>query len=219
MFIENSIQRHICDWIKEKISPSDSILELGFGDGLVTEILSASSSDYTVIEGSEKICQIAANKFNNIDIVHTLFEEFTPKKKYDIIIAGHVLEHVKKPVDLLSKIKKWIKPSGHLIVVVPNAESIHRELAVIMGLQKKNSDLSARDHQVGHIRVYNLEGLKNDVDAAGWKVEEERGFFLKVLPNSMMLEYSPDLIQAMNLVSKNLRPQDTANLALYLKTE
>jgi len=47
---------------------------------------------------------------------------------------GHVLEHVDDPVAVLRLVKSWLKPGGRVLAAVPNARSIHRQAAVIMGL-------------------------------------------------------------------------------------
>jgi hypothetical protein len=100
---------------------------------------------------------------------------------------------------------------------VPNKESIHRQLAVIMGLQSALDSLGARDHLVGHQRVYSLDTLGADVKAAGLKVDQEEGFFLKLLPNSMMLDYSIDLLEALNKISFQLPDKLLANIGIIAK--
>lgn len=41
--------------------------------------------------------------------------------------------------------KNWLKKDGEIIVIVPNKESIHRRLALNMGLIQKLDSLSERD--------------------------------------------------------------------------
>ena len=113
--------------------------------------------------------------------------------------------------------KKWIKPDGEIIILVPNRDSIHRLLALEMGLISNLDDLSARDHLVGHQRVYDLDWLKSDVKKAGFYVVKEAGFFLKPLPNSMMLDYSEKLLWAMNTVSNHFQANYMANICVSVK--
>ena len=87
-------------------------------------------------------------------------------------------------------------------------------LAVIMGLQPELDTLGARDRLVGHQRVYSLKTLEEDVLKAGLEVTETNGFFLKVLPNSMMLQYSNELISALNNISPSLPKNILANIGL-----
>ena len=111
----------------------------------------------------------------------------------------------------------WMGPDSEMIIVVPNRESLHRRLAVLMGLQPELDTLSARDKVVGHQRVYDLAGLTADLQAGGFEVIESKGFFLKTLPNSMMLDYSDALIAGLNDVGEQLPAELLANLAVRVR--
>jgi hypothetical protein len=115
--------------------------------------------------------------------------------------------------------KEWVRPGGRILIIVPNSESIHRRLAVLMNLQPRLDSLGPRDHLVGHQRVYSLNELRSDIEAAGMKLDSTRGFFFKPLPNSMMLEFSPELIDAMNRIATDMPPEWLANLAVTATTE
>jgi SAM-dependent methyltransferase len=143
-----------------------------------------------------------------------LFEEFAPAEPFDAVLALHVLEHVDDPRALLRHVAGWLRPGGRIVAAVPNAESLHRRLAVRMGLQERLDSLSARDGLVGHQRVYTLAGLRGDVEAAGLRVVDELGWFLKTLPNSMMLGFDPALLRAQFSISDELSPDMLANIAI-----
>merc|ERR1712000_687434 len=55
----------------------------------------------------------------NIDYTHSdLF--FKENKKFDGIVCSEVLEHVKKPLDLIHTLKKKLNKEGAFVVTVPN---------------------------------------------------------------------------------------------------
>jgi SAM-dependent methyltransferase len=148
-------------------------------------------------------------------VVHEgMFEAWAPAEPFDAVLVLHVAEHVDDPVALLAHLRDWVRPGGRLVVVVPNAESLHRRLAVDMGLQPRLDTLSPRDQLVGHQRVYTLDGLRADVAAAGFDCVAELGWFLKTLPNSMMLDYAPELLEALFTVSSELPPRMLANIGV-----
>jgi SAM-dependent methyltransferase len=212
--IENLCQQHFISWLSEYIKPNKKVLELGYGDGIVTAALASSGSDLTLIEGANILVKKAKEKHPNINCVHTMFEDFLPNQSFDLIIAAHVLEHLENPLDLLNKISSWLSDEGILIVVVPNRNSLHRKLAVSMGFQPQLDTLSKRDLMVGHKRVYSLDGLVNEMVSANFNVVGKYGFFVKLLPNSMMLDYSKELLWAMNRISADLPPELMANIAV-----
>jgi 2-polyprenyl-3-methyl-5-hydroxy-6-metoxy-1,4-benzoquinol methylase len=214
-FIEDSCQYYTYDWVFQQISECQSVLELGYGEGNFTAELINRNFIPTVIDGSDILLNEAKKLHGDkINIECCLFEEYNPIQKFDCILATHVLEHVDNPVNLLKKMKGWLNKNGKIVVIVPNKESIHRQLAVIMGLQKHLDSLSNRDLLVGHQRVYSIDTLSNDFIEAGILIQEKSGFFLKVLPNSMMLNYSNDLINALNLISSKVPPNLLANIAI-----
>jgi 2-polyprenyl-3-methyl-5-hydroxy-6-metoxy-1,4-benzoquinol methylase len=97
-----------------------------------------------------------------------------------------VLEHIEDPVMVLSKIYNWLSDEGVLLVSVPNAKSIHRMVAVEMGLLKNEYELNERDHELGHYRVYDMSLLKKHLQDAGFSVVETGGVFLKPLSNGQI---------------------------------
>ena len=172
---------------------------------------------YRVREGAESLVRKVRAEHPQVDVLHQLFEQHQVDQPYDRVLALHVLEHVDDPVSLLRHMAGWMGPDSEMIIVVPNRESLHRRLAVLMGLQPELDTLSARYKVVGHQRVYDLAGLTADLQAGGFEVIESKGFFLKTLPNSMMLDYSDALIAGLNDVGEQLPAELLANLAVRVR--
>jgi 2-polyprenyl-3-methyl-5-hydroxy-6-metoxy-1,4-benzoquinol methylase len=217
MHIENICQEYFIGWLLKFIKPEMSVLELGYGDGLVTNALSKTGCKLNLLEGSMILSEKAKSIHPNINCEFGLFENHVPNEPYDLVLAAHVLEHLDDPVSMLNVMKGWLKNDGILIVVVPNKNSLHRQLAVLMKMQPELGTLSPRDLVVGHKRVYSLNELESDINKADFKVVDRAGFFVKVLPNSMMLDYPKELLWAMNSLSDKLPINLTANLAVIAK--
>jgi 2-polyprenyl-3-methyl-5-hydroxy-6-metoxy-1,4-benzoquinol methylase len=212
--IENLCQEYFIRWLLKQVPRGGRVLELGYGDGLVTAALAGVDCRLTLVEGAKALVDRARVQHPQVTTAHALFEEFQPASAFDLVVASHVLEHVDDPRAVLRRMASWLAGSGKIVVVVPNRNSLHRQLAVLMGLQPQLDTLSKRDLMVGHQRVYSLDGLLRDVAAAGLKCDEVRGFFLKVLPNSMMLDYADDLLRALNAISASLPAELMANIAV-----
>jgi len=213
--IEDACQRYTYDWVVAQIAPGSSVLELGYGEGNFTDMLVKLPISLTVLEGAQSLVDKALARHGNAARFEcTLFEDFICEDKFDVIVATHVLEHVDNPVKLLSNLKGLLSPDGRIVLIVPNKESLHRQLAVLMGLQPSLDSLSSRDHLVGHQRVYSLKTLENDVLSAGLRVTQQHGFFLKTLPNSMMISFPEALIDALNKISSSLPHELLANIGI-----
>lgn len=213
-FIEDICQEHCCRWLQTLIGPNDRVAELGYGEGITLARLWDKARAYTVVEGAPSLARLVREKHPSVESIEALFEDYRPREPFDKLLALHVMEHVDDPVALGRHLRSWLKPGGELVVVVPNKESLHRRLAVLMGLAPTLDTLSPRDLLVGHQRVYDLAGLEADLRAAGFEPFERRGFFLKTLPNGMMLSHSPELIQALNHLGDQLPAEMQANLAV-----
>jgi len=217
-FIENIVNVTNFPKIFGRIFPESlkvPILEMGFGEGAITLPLLNAGCIVEIIEGSSKLCESARLKFGDSVTVHCeLFENFKPTERFQTVLSLHVLEHVDSPSAVVDKIYDWLKPGGQVIVVVPNAEALHRQLAVMMGLQSELNSLSVRDEVVGHQRVMTLKEISNLFERSGFKIVEKFGFFLKTIPNSMMVNYPPDLIRALTNISCDLKPDLMANVGI-----
>jgi len=212
--IEELQQELSLEKIAAAVAGRERVLEMGFGTGLTTRELRGHGVATEVLEGSPLLAQRARAEHPGIVVHEDLFETFAPGPVYDGVLALHVLEHVDDPSSLLAHVRTWLKPGGRLVAAVPNAQSLHRRLAVLMGLQPHLDSLSPRDHLVGHQRVYTLDGLRLDAEAAGFTVVDEIGWFLKTLPNALMLDHDPSLLRAQFAISDELPARMLANIAI-----
>lgn len=210
-WIEDECQQHEAQWLLKATGDSYRILDLGYGSGIVVKALAEAGRHVTLVDGAIDFVQQAA-QIKGVQAVHSMFEDFAPVGKFDCVIASFVLEHVQEPTKLLMRCKEW---ADKLIVVIGNANSYHRQLAVQMGLQPRLDTLSGRDIAVGHYRVYSLESIDRELKRAGWKPTDWHGIMLKVLPNSMMAHFDPRLIRAMCEIPVPL--QSAANIGIVCR--
>lgn len=207
-WIEDIMQETEAAWILEQLKNCSTVLDLGWGSGIVARALAAAGKQVTVVDGAADFCAEAA-RVPGVQAIHSLFEDFQPVGRYDCVIASFILEHVQRPRDLLGRVRKW---TDQLIVVAGNANSYHRQLAVQMGLQPTLETLSARDVAVGHHFVYDRQRLYNDVLYAGWVPVKERGLMFKPLPNGLLQTLDPKVIRAM--CELDVPPEVAANVGL-----
>ena len=95
------------------------ILDIGAGTGEFLFVAQQNGWNTTGVEPSEKAKQIAINK--GVSFVEALaqLEDHT----FDVITMWHVLEHVPDLNHQIKELKRLLKPSGYLIVAVPNFNS------------------------------------------------------------------------------------------------
>ncbi|MGY1773622.1 class I SAM-dependent methyltransferase [Blastococcus sp. SYSU D00813] len=172
-------------------------LELGPAEGLVTERLAGHFPELTLVDGSARFCELLSARFPSATVVNGLFEDYEPSGTFDTVVLGHVLEHVIDPVALLERIRPWVAPGGVVLASVPNAHSVHRQAAVLMGLLPSEDALNDTDRHHGHRRVYDLGRLTADFAAAGWRVTQTGGYWLKPVSNAQITEqWTQDMLEA-----------------------
>jgi SAM-dependent methyltransferase len=187
--------------LAEKTIPAmtgPEILEMGSGDDQWTQQIIARFGHSHVVDGSQTLIDAAKKKYGSkLTAYHSLFENFKPKRKFDTIISSWVLEHVENPAQVLAVATKWLKPKGHIFVIVPHANSLHRRLAVAMGLLRKTDELGPSDVQLGHRWVFTIPLIEAAIGEAGLQIVSKRGLLSKPLPQGMMTGFSDALLEGL----------------------
>lgn len=112
---------------------------------------------------------------------------------FDVIHSNQVIEHLYNSDNFLSEIYRILKPDGCAIISTENASSWCNILASILGWQIFSlTNFSSRKQGIGnplalhkddkqnleswnHIRIYSIRGLKEYLEAFGFKVEKIKG--------------------------------------------
>ena len=174
-----------------------SVLELGPAEGIMTEMLYPKyKHDYTAVDGSELFIEQLKKRHSEIKVYTSLFEDFAPNRKYSNIILGHVLEHVIDPVAILKLCKGWLEEGGRILAAVPNANSIHRQVGLKMGMLEKLNSFSEKDYRHGHRRVFFRDEFAECFVKAGLSIAEFGGYFLKPLSDAQIeKEFTAEMIE------------------------
>jgi 2-polyprenyl-3-methyl-5-hydroxy-6-metoxy-1,4-benzoquinol methylase len=146
-------------------------------------------SDLTVLEGSDTLCEHLSKKFGTeIRLIRSTIENASVSQKFQNIFLVHTLEHLDDPIGALRSIGSWLTENGRLIVAVPNAEALSRQIAVRMGLIESNRSVTSGEYKHGHRRTYSMDELLSDVRKSGLRVVESGGVIVKPLSNSQFDE-------------------------------
>jgi len=172
-------------------------LELGPAEGVMTAELARAFPDLTVVDGAEKFCRELRVRFPAATVVCSIFEEFVASARFDTIVLGHVLEHVVDPHAVLVCVRDWLAPGGVVCAAAPNAKSLHRQAAVLMGLLETEHSLNESDLHHGHRRVYDPESFAAEFRGAGLTIRARGGYWLKPLSNAQIeAAWTPAMVRA-----------------------
>lgn len=105
---------------------AQSIFEIGAGSGTMLNLLK-NEFEINGIEPSESFCKFAKDNYE-IELSPLGYESYKSSKKYDVIIALDVIEHVVSPSNLLKNMGEMLNEDGIVIIGTPNIESISANL-------------------------------------------------------------------------------------------
>jgi 2-polyprenyl-3-methyl-5-hydroxy-6-metoxy-1,4-benzoquinol methylase len=125
---------------KKKIN----ILDFGSGSGVNVEMLTKYGR--VDLQEKNKIARLNLKKKKNFNKIYSSLK--IKKNYYNLILVADVLEHVKKPKELLRILKKNIKKNGYILITVPAYQFL----------------FSTKDKALEHYRRYNKKTLKKTID-------------------------------------------------------
>ncbi|MBP9762025.1 class I SAM-dependent methyltransferase [Patescibacteria group bacterium] len=172
------------------------VLNVGLGYGAWDERLNRDSKlQVTGLDIQPELVTRFAGKYSGINYICADVLMYETHERFDTIVASHLLEHMEDPVALLRRFASWLKPSGRVIVIVPNANSMHRIIGKEMGLLTEVTDLTEADHKIGHRRVYTRDLLEQDIRTA-WFNGAVRNLTFKALSNGQLAKLPRNYVDA-----------------------
>lgn len=171
-------------------------LNIGVGYGTADEVFSKEFEEYTSIDLEQSVIDNQKEMLSHVNYICSDFFQFQAGTKFDTIIASHILEHVENYEDFLNRCYDLLKPKGRLIVIVPNAESIHRKIGVEMGFLKDITELNDADKSIGHTIVFTPKRLKREFERTQFNILKLKTVTLKAFSYSQLLEMPSDYIKA-----------------------
>jgi 2-polyprenyl-3-methyl-5-hydroxy-6-metoxy-1,4-benzoquinol methylase len=175
------------------------VLELGYVDGLWTDVLLSHGFSVDIVEGATAHVEHARARYGqrpSVRLFHQIFQEFAPDRPYDCVVAGDMLRYLAEPLDFLQRARGWLREDGVLLATLPNSRSLHRRIGCLMGLEPSPSALNQRDREVGNRRGYDRYEFHALLEHAGYIVRELHGCFLKPLSSAQMEDWDEELLGA-----------------------
>ncbi len=168
---------------KQFIGENKKILDIGCRDGALTKHFSQDNNVLGV-----DIDEIALGKAKqNLSIDTKIIDlngnwEELEGEKFNVIVAGEVLEHLYYPDQVIKKVASYLKEGGIFVGSVPNAFSLKNRLRYLLG-RTKNTPLE----DPTHINQFSYKSL-NKLLNKNFKEVEIIGlgrfvFLSKILPN------------------------------------
>ena len=118
------------------VGRNKKVLELGAASGHVTRALKLLENTVTAVERDgrfqETLSQVAdAVVITDLDWLD--LREKLPSQKFDVVLAGDVLEHCRQPELVLLQLHDLLNPGGYVVISLPNVAHGDVRLALLTG--------------------------------------------------------------------------------------
>ena len=148
-------------------------------------------TEITVVEPAQTFADQArqfATGRNRVRVLEGLIESVDlGNDEFDMVILSCVLHEVPNPTAMLGAIRRHCSLTTMLHVNVPNAHSLHRLLAVAMGLiSSPNQQSDTQRLMQQRDTLYDAKSLQNELSSAGFKVVEDGSLFVKPFTHNQM---------------------------------
>jgi len=123
------------------------------------------------IEIDKESAQIAKKYCKDVIVgdIETMDSLPYPEEYFDVIIFGDVLEHLKDPLSVLKKLKKYLNKNGYIICSIPNIAHIYVRLNLLFG-RWEYQDTGILDKT--HLRFFTKKTAIKLIEDAEYKIEE-----------------------------------------------
>lgn len=149
------------------------VLELGCATGQTMEYFSSQGAEVVVgIEACPEVAAIAASRqvgrvvVGDVESLNLDFES----DSFDLLVAGHVLEHLVDPWKALGKLSRLLRKGGQIVGALPNVR--HHSVVIPLVLNGKWEYQCSGIMDWTHLRFFSAETVATLLRGAGFNVEK-----------------------------------------------
>ena len=177
---------------KTASNPKPSVLDLGCGNGSLSNAIAQQGYEVAGVEESEIGFNSANQSFLNCRFVQASIYDLPYAQlqdAFDIVISSEVIEHLFYPRELLRAAKKCLKPNGLLIITTPYHGYLKN---LVLALTNKMDGQFTSLCDGAHIKFFSVKTLTELLEAEGYQdIEFKFGGRLPYLWKSMLCFCSP----------------------------
>ena len=159
----------LANWVPD----AARVLDIGAGTGtLATRLRDTKGASVLCLEPDAERAQLARER--GLVVHATDLDTFaaTAPEPFDVAILADVIEHLAYPGPVLATARRLLKPSGHLLVSVPNVAHWTLRAALLRG----RFDYEATGlMDATHLRWFTLASLRRMLEECGFVVEDSVG--------------------------------------------
>lgn len=135
------------------------ILDIGCWDGSYAIRYKKNSNIIYGIESSSTAALRAKKKGIIVEQGDFMENNFFRNTKFDVIVAGEIIEHIFETDIFVQKIRSMLNKNGILILTTPNVASLPRRILLFLGINPILENRSLLNISAGHIRYFTFSDM------------------------------------------------------------
>jgi len=154
------------------VGSGQKVLELGAAGGHVTRALKARNNIVTAVEIDAQFEETLSAAADEVIMTNLDWLDLAKKlsgQKFDVILAGDVLEHCMYPELVVFQFHELLANDGRLVVSLPNVAHGDVRLSLLAGVFNY-SETGLLDRT--HLRLFTRDTIKSFFEASGFLVEK-----------------------------------------------
>jgi 2-polyprenyl-3-methyl-5-hydroxy-6-metoxy-1,4-benzoquinol methylase len=164
------------------------LLDVGCATGTFLQLAQQNGWDIRGTEYSSYAAAFASDLLNTDIYCGHLMDARYDDSFFDVVTFWHVLEHVHDPTRYLQEANRILKPSGLLVIAVPNINDYIMQVAYRL-VKGRPLKLFSKDDREIHLYHFSAKTLRNYLQKAGFEC-------LKISPDYGITEYSKKVVNA-----------------------
>ncbi len=159
--------------IIEMTGKNKKVLEVGCATGYVSKELKKAGCSITGIEIDPEAAKQAETHCDKVltGDIETDIDFSEVGEKFDVILMGDVLEHLKDPESILKELRKMLQPFGYILVTLPNVAFYKMRWDLLLG-RFEYSDFGLLDRT--HLRFYTFYSFHRCAARCGFRIADYR---------------------------------------------
>lgn len=195
--------------VAERVRAGERVLELGCATGLMSVPVAAAGGLVTGLDRSAAyLARARARRLPGARFLRAGLEdpgwEGVTGRGFAHVLACNLIHEMDDPVTLLARARAVLAPGGLVHLSLQNPLSIHRLVALEMGLIDRLTDVSERGLRYATRGVWTADELEDMAAAAGLAAVAREGVMLKPLPNAMMEALPGDVLDGFERAARHL---------------
>lgn len=161
-----------------RLAEEKRALDIGCAHGILTRLLSERGYNSFGIDIDRDRVETARKNFGNtrlhFDVQDARSLEF-PYQSFDLVLCLEVIEHLRDPEELLTEIRRVLRPEGLLIISTPNMCSLEGLIGKVLAMISGRRTWKAWDET--HEQVFSAKEFLELLKRSGFEPSKTVGYY------------------------------------------